>query len=650
MATRSRRTWKPDSRGYYSRQLGWERSRTGKLQQHKFLLGTDRKKAEKLERKLCELWETFAASCEEDRPLWPDDLLIIAKRIAKGTPQIPIPRGPSEKQHQYAARIQRMQAKYPVVLFLPEDQHAYEVGQDALVLFESMQQSEATTPQVTAVDVEVVEAIEEAKKRLAEVGIQFSPELAILADACTNDAEPLDGVIRPGDPAATAAREKLAETARHRTPTPSVPVQLPPSRTPTAMFYQAIRAYQKYLEKEYHDPEVDHITPWGKTQVRQLKNLQKHHADRLLTKLNADAVKELVAYWRRRPARAKTKEPMTAKTCSNYCSTLMRFLKWLDQSSQFDWSKPFAFSDIDTRIRTLVSDHAKKSLEQVATFSLEELTLLMRYAQPFERSLILLALNCGFGQAEIASLLVGEVYLFSGHSERHCEILNYKSTDADSFIKRVRRKSGVYGEFILFPMTVAAIQWATARRKPFAGYADKARLVVSKDGTALDKPTKGGNANQLIPNHFSRLIQRIRDDDNEISKLSFGKLRKTASDLIKRFSDGEIAAVFDCHGTPVKTDALSDAYTNRPFGKVFTAIHEVEAFLAPVFAAAGPTPFVPQAQAYTKRSTIDRIAEMHDERYPTGQIAVAVGMSDSAVSRHIQVYSKQKQNDSNEKR
>lgn len=112
MATRTRRKWAPDPRGYYARQIGWEHSKSGKLQQHKFLLGTDRKEAENRERKLRELWETFEKSCQEPRPLWSPALLAVAQRIAKGIPDIPVPRAPHEMQHQYAARIQRMQARY----------------------------------------------------------------------------------------------------------------------------------------------------------------------------------------------------------------------------------------------------------------------------------------------------------------------------------------------------------------------------------------------------------------------------------------------------------------------------------------------------------------------------------------------------------
>ena len=72
-------------------------SKSGKLQQHKFLVVTDRQEAKRRERKLRELWDTFAKESSEQRPLWPDDLLMIAKRIAKRIPGIPDPRGLREK-------------------------------------------------------------------------------------------------------------------------------------------------------------------------------------------------------------------------------------------------------------------------------------------------------------------------------------------------------------------------------------------------------------------------------------------------------------------------------------------------------------------------------------------------------------------------
>ena len=232
-------------------------------------------------------------------------------------------------------------------------------------------------------------------------------------------------------------------------------------------------------------------------------------------------------------------------------------------------------------------------------------------------------------------LLVGEVRLFTAHDEWEQELINFKTTEEDSFIKRVRRKSGVYGEHILYPITVQGIQWALEQRKMHEGFAEDAFLLLNENGEPLNKQTKSGNENQTIAKRFNRLVKRIEDDGNEIRKLSFGKLRKTASQLIKRHSDGETMGVFDCHGSPVKSDSLNDAYSNRLFGRVFEAIQKVEEYLAPVFKEAGPNPFAPQAQAYTKRSTVDRIIELHEAGQFTGQIAAAVGLSGEAVSRHI---------------
>lgn len=649
MATRSRLKWMPDSRGYYTRQIGWERSKSGKLQQHKFLLGTDRKQAELRERKLRELWDQFERSCTESRPLWPDALLQIALRVAKGIPDIPVPRAPREMQHQYAARIQRMQAKYPVICFIPEDQHAFELGQAALELFESVPNTSQDLKVIVPTE-EQAQAWGELQRTAEAAGITLDPTLGLAPSIPRSSVTDFDrlGILKPNDPiAARSLNGPQSSSAAIPQGTVRTPVTVV-TRSPSATLHQVLQRYQDYLQKEFFRQETGHISPWGKIQVRQIKNLKRHHPDLLLSKFDASAVGELIGYWRRRPCKLGTSEPISAKAASHYLGTLMRFLKWLNASSEFEWTKPQAFSDFDRRVRRLPSDHVKRSLEQVDTFSLDELRLLMRYGQPFDRLLLLLGLNCGFGRAEIASLLVGEVHLRKGHTLREQEILGYTTTDSDSFIKRIRRKSGVYGEHILFPLTVQALEWAMERRKQFPKFSPAARLVVSEKGTPLDQQTKGSNSNQLIPNHFARLVQRIREDGQELRPLSFGKLRKTGSDLIKRFSNGEIAGVFDCHGEPVKSDSLSDAYTNRPFGKVFQAIRTVQTYLEPVFREAGPAPFLMQPQAYTKRSVIERIIQLHQEGVFTGQIAAAVGLSGQTVSRHIQQFHRQQASSSEE--
>jgi hypothetical protein len=131
VATRSRSCLRPNAAGCYCRQLGWELSRNGKLQQHKFALGTDLKEGQRRERRLRELWDLYEESRKDPRPRWPAHLLDVAKRIAKGEREVPVERNPDETQITYAGRIQRLQSQYPVVVFVPGDRLAFEVGRAA---------------------------------------------------------------------------------------------------------------------------------------------------------------------------------------------------------------------------------------------------------------------------------------------------------------------------------------------------------------------------------------------------------------------------------------------------------------------------------------------------------------------------------------
>lgn len=180
------------------------------------------------------------------------------------------------------------------------------------------------------------------------------------------------------------------------------------------------------------------------------------------------------------------------------------------------------------------------------------------------------------------------------------------------------------------------LEWIMARRLKQPNPTAAQRLILNSNGMPLDKRSPRGNPSRQVPNTFTRLKKRIRDDENEINDLPFKCFRKTAGDLIRRFSDGEIAGVFLLHGQPVKTDRLSDVYTNRPFGKVYDAIRRVEEYLQPVFAEATHDPTSDQPQAYTSRRSIDRIAEMKRNGASIRDIAVATGKSRMTVHRHIE--------------
>lgn len=578
MATRERRSWKLDSQGHYARQIGWKLAKNGKRIQHKFRLGSDLNEAKRREEKLRQIWESVEHCSSEPLPVWTSFALDVAKRVAKGECDIVLSRSDGESELAYASRIQQLQSEVPVVRFVPGDVAAYSLGQERRIC-----------------------------QNRRPIEVPWVPPDAL------QDAKVITGVNWA--PVMDWARETHRENA--------------------GTLHQAMRDFIAWIEEDYYRPHLGRITDYGRNKIHQVKTLMTRHDDVPLTQLDYEEVERMVRFWRQRPPKKDSEDRITVKSASNYIGELRRFFAWLHRSNRYPWRKPDDFDDIDV---TVDRDHEGKQrkLAHTPVFTLDELVLLNRYATPLERVMLLLGLNCGFGAVEIATLTIGDLYLFKAHSRRHREILDFDSTNKDSFIKRVRRKNGVYGEFLLFPQTVEAIQWSLERRYQQPDPTSSASLLLNSRGEPYDKPTKSGNRNQQIPNRFEDLLRRIRDDDNEINKLSFGKLRKTAGDLIRRFSDGEIAGVFLMHGQAVDTDDLADVYTNRPFGKVFKAILRAQEHLGPMFAAAGPEPFKAGPQAYTSRKTVDRIVKLHDDGLSIREIAAKVGKSTTTVHRHIQ--------------
>jgi DNA-binding NarL/FixJ family response regulator len=91
------------------------------------------------------------------------------------------------------------------------------------------------------------------------------------------------------------------------------------------------------------------------------------------------------------------------------------------------------------------------------------------------------------------------------------------------------------------------------------------------------------------------------------------------------------------HGKVVKTDDLSDLYTNRPFGKLFVALREVEKYLQPVFAAAPEIPFPEKRKKGEPNITpgqIRRIRNLRRQGFKVKKIAEEVGVSAQTVHRH----------------
>lgn len=227
------------------------------------------------------------------------------------------------------------------------------------------------------------------------------------------------------------------------------------------------------------------------------------------------------------------------------------------------------------------TDEIKASIRQVPLFQLDELRTLNRYATPSERLFLMLELNCGFGAKEMATLTIGECYLNQGLPADEQELFDFPTTDKQSFLSLVRKKTTTVGKYLLFAQTATLLQWAMQRRLGQPNPKPDQRLLLTSKGNPFDKKSEAGNPSRQIPNSFQQLKKRCAANGEPVSDLPFKCLRKTSGDLIRRFSDGEISGVFLLHGSPVRQDMLSDVYTNRPFGKVYRAIQKVEEYGSP---------------------------------------------------------------------
>lgn len=199
--------------------------------------------------------------------------------------------------------------------------------------------------------------------------------------------------------------------------------------------HEAFEAYRAWIAGRYITLE-QRMTQWGRGLVRQTNYIQRLVPDQPLAELDSHRIEEIIEVLRMRPktARGRTASVGWSRNC---IKRFRDFVRWLHRSPEFAWRRP---TDLEWKAVKIPVTPAEKSAfartAQVATYSVDELKTLWLYATPFQRLLMLLALNCGFGRAELASLESSDVYLRSRHP--HALDLGISSTERDSWIRRVR--------------------------------------------------------------------------------------------------------------------------------------------------------------------------------------------------------------------
>jgi hypothetical protein len=562
----------PDAQGRFRPYLGWRKTGDGQYVQHRFNLGRDREKAERIIIRLRQLWQQIESesanspASNSPRPLWTSHTLWIADQIAKGNPTITLPKKSLDDGETYACYFNRVQAHYPFIVFVPENQDEYQAA--AATNSERIEQK--------------IKGIEQAAIRSGNL-----PRKRVIRDE--------------------------------------------------GMLYEAFDAYAEHIRQtqiETDEQGEQTVTAHGKALVDGVERYKEHHPDVPLAGIDFDELQQMVNHWRSRPLRKGTKRPITGRSAQNEIKRLVAFFKWLHRTPKFAWRKPEDFDELGTKVKLSASEiEDRATAEQVETYSIGELQTLYEYATPLERCLMLLGLNCGFAPSEQGTLRVKHLAL--RHEHPSADKLGWKTSPEDSFVKKLRNKTKVYGEWLLWDHTVKAMDWLVARHRKSGNTTNNSLLMVTGSGTPFYRLTGGGNRSQKFANIWSTLTRRIRDDKDhkDFPFRSFGKLRKTGGNMVRRLMGGEIHSVYVCHGSPVKADDLAELYSNRPYAKLFETLRKIEDELQPLWDAVSD-PFGRYTQQYTSLSKVRRIKAMDQDGVPVAEIAEAVGVSRMTVYRH----------------
>ena len=398
-----------------------------------------------------------------------------------------------------------------------------------------------------------------------------------------------------------------------------------------ATLHRALSAYSESIKKKALTADRK-LSPWGGTQLRQVAFLKRNLTDRPLDEFDTRSIEDCLDVMRSRPPTKKQNKQSSRSWITNCLKQFHHFLRWLAKTPQLGWKRPADFEVEPVRIPLSPSEKSAKG-RAVKRFTVEQLKTIWKYSPPHQRLRFLIGLNFGFGAAEVASLEDLDVYLRRPHP-RFAELGNAATSDT-GWVVRSRPKTGVHGEWKMWPVTAMAIAWWLRQREKIKIAAGVETLLVTRTGQRFDAPTKSNHANQQIRNSWNRLIKKIHGDDASFPELSFKHLRKTAGTLIRHASNGEVAGIFLAHGKPVASDGLLDVYTERPFEKVFDAIDLVDAKLQEVWASV-PDPFPEEPKkggTNISPAKIEKILKMYALGYRLTAIAEQLSVSITTVRR-----------------
>jgi len=373
-------------------------------------------------------------------------------------------------------------------------------------------------------------------------------------------------------------REKLPEPlfTRLKNDGPADPAHLE-----TKTLHEALRAYRTHVEKTGKRQDNGDLAPSPKNYIRWAKLLERSHEDAPLWQLqDRNRLDMLFAYWRNRPVSKTTGDRISVDHAEHMLGCLWDVLKWVDESSEFNWSLPKGASRISRTPVPLDCDRKKTRARRISKsiYTPEQLAIIACQLDRFGKLILGVAVNCAMQAAEVGRLEVHDFYTV--HPETGVEA---------NWIVFDRPKTFEYGEWLLWDEVAELVRWGVERARRVG--AD--RLIVSDEGTPWYREdwanphvrfAKWWQAERTEGDNRKGVITKVRDRHPDFPRHTLKYLRKILPNMVRPNYGKEVADLVNARhvdraGRVAGRD--TDRYSDRLYDEVANAIRELEPVFRP---------------------------------------------------------------------
>lgn len=262
---------------------------------------------------------------------------------------------------------------------------------------------------------------------------------------------------------------------------------------------------------------------WRHTVCHRVKTLKRYLKDIPLASIDYDRLTQMANAILARPTTTRG-TAMSSETAVNLVKSLRGLMNWLDASGR--WPGFRRWENCLTVRGKLKSDQYGK----IAMLSLDEYVKAYEAASERMRCYMLVSLNTGMTQTELATLTPIMIDLEKGRIERH------------------RHKTNVWAGWSLWPTTIEALRAQMNTSGPLALTTADGQPLVHYKGSKTDS----------IRQAWTRLVVK-----SGIRKCGFKTIRKLGTQLIRELAGLEAAQMYLAH----KGSSVAERHYSNPLYK-----------------------------------------------------------------------------------